>query len=102
MFCPLWFAANYFFNLSLGLTSVASNTILSTTSGIFTLVLSILILRESPEIMKFLAVILALGGVVCIALADENEGEEGVLGDIFAIVGAVFYALYSVVLKWKG
>jgi len=63
MFCPLWFAANYCFNLSLGLTSVASNTILSTTSGIFTLVLSVFILRESPEILKFFAVILAFGGV---------------------------------------
>ena len=102
MFCPLWFGANYFFNLSLGLTSVASNTILSTTSGIFTLVLSVFILRESPEILKFFAVSFAFGGVAWIALSDETAGESGFIGDIFAIVGAIFYASYSVLLKAKG
>ena len=63
MFCPLYFAANYFFNASLGLTSIASNTILSTTNGIFTLILSVFILKETPEILKFVAVIIAFGGV---------------------------------------
>ena len=64
MFCPLWFGANYFFNLSLGLTSVASNTILSTTSCIFTLILSIIVLKESPELLKFVAVLVSFGGIV--------------------------------------
>ena len=63
MFCPLYFCANYFFNASLGLTSVASNTILSTTNGIFTLILSVFVLRESPEVLKFASVIIAFGGV---------------------------------------
>lgn len=48
-FCPLWFFANYFFNLSLGQTTVSSTTILSSSSGVFTLCLSILILKESPD-----------------------------------------------------
>jgi solute carrier family 35 protein F5 len=33
IFCPIWFAANYSYNKSLSLTSVSSNTILSSTSG---------------------------------------------------------------------
>jgi hypothetical protein len=41
VFCPLWFAANYTFNASLSLTSVASNTVLSTTSGLFTFLLGL-------------------------------------------------------------
>ena len=35
-------------------------------------------------------------------MADTNKGEEGLLGDIEAVVGAMFYAAYSVFLKWKG
>ena len=34
-FSPIWFAANYTFNLSLGLTSVSSNTIISNSSPFF-------------------------------------------------------------------
>lgn len=75
---------------------------MSTTNGIFTLILSVLILKESPEILKFVAVIVAFGGVACIALADTGKGAEGLLGDIEAIVGAMFYAAYSVFLKAKG
>ena len=37
---PLWFMANYTYNASLGLTSVASSTVLSTTSSAWTLVLA--------------------------------------------------------------
>ena len=98
-FCPLWFFANYFFNLSLGLTSVASNTILSSTSSGFTLVLSVLLLKEPPEFLKFISVGVALGGVVCVALADEQEGEDSLTGDLLALAGALVYALYSVYLK---
>lgn len=35
IFCPIWFCANYTYNLGLSLTSVSSNTILSTLSGFF-------------------------------------------------------------------
>lgn len=35
-------------------------------------------------------------------MADQGAGAEGFLGDMFAVVGAIFYAGYSVVLKWKG
>ncbi|CAG9315870.1 unnamed protein product [Blepharisma stoltei] len=100
-FCPLWFFANYFFNLSLSLTSVASNTILSSTSGMFTLLLSIFFLKESPEIIKFLAVITATGGVICIGLSDDEGGSDNAWGDLFALFGAIVYATYSVFIKAK-
>ena len=99
IFCPFWFTANYLFNISLGLTSVASNTILSTTSGLLTLIVSIYALNESPDVVKFLAAGLSLGGVACIALSDENSGEDTVIGDALALGGAVAYSIYSVLLK---
>lgn len=36
--CPLWFVANFTYNLSLAMTSVTSNTIISTTSSLWTFI----------------------------------------------------------------
>lgn len=33
IFCPIWFAANYSFNKAVSMTSVSSNTVLSSTSS---------------------------------------------------------------------
>lgn len=40
--CPLWFSANVAFNYALAHTSVASNSILSNTSSLFTFILCFL------------------------------------------------------------
>mmetsp|Transcript_1713 Transcript_1713/g.3657 ORF Transcript_1713/g.3657 Transcript_1713/m.3657 type:complete len:295 (+) Transcript_1713:163-1047(+) len=98
-FCPLWFGANYFFNLSLSMTSLSSNTIISSCSGVLTLILAILLLKDSPDIMKFVAAALALGGVSMVAVNDQGEGSESFVGDILALCGAFMYASYSVFLK---
>ena len=100
-FCPLWFMANYFYNLSLTLTSIASSTILSSTSGVFTLFLSIFILKTKPDVLKFLAVLLSFGGISMIALADTESQEETVVGDFLALIGAVMYALYCIFISAK-
>ena len=41
LFCPVWFLANWTFNASLELTSVASVTVLSATSASWTLLVSV-------------------------------------------------------------
>ncbi|CAG9334962.1 unnamed protein product [Blepharisma stoltei] len=97
-FCPLWFFANYFFNLSLGLTRVASNTVISSSSSMFTLIFSIIILKEKPVLLKFVSVIIVIMGVSCVALSD-TEGIDSFVGDAFALLGAIVYATYSVFLK---
>ena len=98
-FCFFWFSANYLFNLSLGMTTISSNTILSSTSGVITLVLSVIFLKETPDLVKFFAALLAFGGVSCIALADQNAGNESLIGDLFAFCGAIVYGSYCVLLK---
>lgn len=98
-FCPLWFFANYFFNISLNMTSISSNTILTSTSGIFTLVFSIIFLNTPSTTLKWLAVIISFGGVVCIGLSEEKSGSDSLIGDVFALFGAMLYAAYSVCLK---
>ncbi|ORC86531.1 solute carrier family 35, member F5 [Trypanosoma theileri] len=102
LFCPFWFVANYLFNLSLSRTSVASNTVLSSTSCIWTLLLSVILLGHRVSIFKVGAVVLCIGGSVMIAFSDGKSGlaGEGVSGDILAVVSAMFYAIYTTVLKW--
>ena len=101
--CPLWFLANVSFNASLSMTSVSSNTILSTTSGLFTFLLGIFFLRDKFHLAKLLALLISFGGVVMISLADASssseDGHEGVLGDLLSLFGALMYATYTVVMR---
>ena len=100
-FCPLWFLANYLYNLSLNTTSIASSTILSSTSGIFTLLLSIFMIKASPDIIKFIAVVISFGGGAMIALADWDTSSETAYGDFFALGGALTYSLYCIFISKK-
>ena len=59
---PLWFAAQFTFNVSLSETTVTSNTILASTSSLFTYALSCLLLLEAFVISKLLFIALAIGG----------------------------------------
>ena len=100
-FCPLWFLANYLYNLSLNTTSIASSTILSSTSGIFTLLLSIFLIKASPDIIKFVAVAVSFGGGAMIALSDWDTSSETAYGDFFALGGAITYSLYCIFISKK-
>lgn len=57
VFCPVWFAMSYLYNASLAHTSVASNTIMSSTSSFFTFLLGIAILRQSFSYVSLMGVI---------------------------------------------
>jgi solute carrier family 35 protein F5 len=91
---------NYTFNLSLTMTSVSSNTILSATSSLFTLILSSIFGVERFNIVKLLGVLITLGGVVAVALADtRNSGTDTVWGDGLALFSAFTYGLYVTFFK---
>ena len=59
---PLWFGAQLAFNFSLSLTNVTSNTILSSTSGLFTYGLSCLLLGEAYTLKKLLSILICIAG----------------------------------------
>ena len=59
---PLWFAAQFTFNVSLSETTVTSNTILASTSSLFTYALSCILLLETFVVSKLLFIALAMGG----------------------------------------
>lgn len=107
-FSLLWFASNYFNSASLQYTTVASTTILSSTTSVFTLIVGALWRVERFTWRKLLAVIVCLLGVFIISRADKDEDsrDEGrfphktprelLVGDAMALVAAMLYGLYAV------
>ncbi|KAH0367287.1 hypothetical protein KCU65_g4711, partial [Aureobasidium melanogenum] len=111
-FCILWFLANYFVAACLEHTTVASSTILTSTSSIFTLLLGCAVGVEIFTLKKLLGVLASLLGVVLISSVDlfgDNDDGRGLfphksarqvaLGDAMALLSAVLYGIYAVLMK---
>lgn len=111
-FCFLWFLANYFVAACLEYTTVASSTILTSTSSIFTLLFGVVFRVELFTLKKLIGVLASLAGIVLISTvdlsgdSDKNRGSfphktssEIALGDGMALVSAVLYGAYAVMMK---
>ncbi|ORY15321.1 hypothetical protein BCR34DRAFT_444829, partial [Clohesyomyces aquaticus] len=111
-FCLLWFCANYFAAACLEYTTVASSTILASTSSIWTLLCGSLLRVERFTLRKFLGVMASLAGIALISSidvsgdTDENRGSfphktprELAIGDAMAFLSAVLYGFYAVFMK---
>ncbi|KAJ5152337.1 hypothetical protein N7492_010632, partial [Penicillium capsulatum] len=111
--------ANYFAMACLQYTTVGSTTILTSTSGVWTLVFGAIIGVEKFTVRKFLGVIASLVGIILIsrvdltkpdageaAAADESSGSfphktstEIAIGDAMAAFSSIMYGLYTIVMK---
>ncbi|KAF2432460.1 hypothetical protein EJ08DRAFT_669481 [Tothia fuscella] len=111
-FCLLWFTANYFMASCLEYTTVASSTILTSTSSIWTLLIGTLWGVEIFSYRKLAGVLASLAGIMLISTVDlsgsndENRGSfphksprEIAAGDAMAFFSAILYGLYAVVMK---
>ncbi|GAA6027488.1 hypothetical protein JCM8097_007886 [Rhodosporidiobolus ruineniae] len=119
LFCGLWFCANWAMNAALGYTSVSSTTILSSMSGFFTLAAGACAGVESFTVGKLLSVVLSVTGVAIVSLSDSKlptppsfsdpsvtiepsstpAYSNPLLGDALALLSAVAYAAYVLLLK---
>ncbi|XP_078084269.1 solute carrier family 35 member F5-like isoform X2 [Mustelus asterias] len=120
-FCFVWFLANFSYQEALSDTQVAIVNILSSTSGLFTLLLAAMFPSNSGDrftLSKLLAVILSIGGVTLVSLSsNDTEGKGTIarwdisstilgvcvasLGSLWSLTGAVLYAIYIVMIKRK-
>ncbi|PNP42017.1 hypothetical protein TGAMA5MH_06196 [Trichoderma gamsii] len=111
-FCILWFLANYLSSACLQYTSVASVTILTSTSSVWTLVFGAIFGVETFSMRKLIGVLASLTGVALISMvdlsgkSDENRGSfphktpgQIALGDTMAFMSAVLYGIYVTVMK---
>ncbi|KAI8092862.1 vacuolar membrane protein [Halteromyces radiatus] len=113
-FCVLWFLANYCTNASLAYTTVGSSTLLSSMSGLFTLTFGVLLKVEKFNWIKIFSVGISFIGVILVSWSDQlattsatssqNNGmnhHNKLVGDFFALAGAMFYGGYTVLLKLR-
>lgn len=113
-FCMLWFLANYFVAACLEYTTVASSTILTSTSSVFTLLFGSLFGVEKFTLRKLLGVLASLTGIILISTVDlsgesaddEHRGDfpekslrEIAIGDALAFASAIMYGIYAVFMK---
>ncbi|KAI8348892.1 hypothetical protein B0O80DRAFT_417765 [Mortierella sp. GBAus27b] len=121
-FCILWFLANWASNASLAYTTVASSTILTSMSGLCTLAIGALMKVERFSALKLIAVCVTVIGVALVSESDRRESDQGgnnlisimgisssmispaapsapLFGDFLALLSAVFYGCYTVLLK---
>ncbi|XP_022637440.1 uncharacterized vacuolar membrane protein YML018C isoform X3 [Vigna radiata var. radiata] len=106
---PIWFLTEYLSNAALARTSVASTTVLSSTSGLFTLFIGVLMGQETLNIAKIVSVLVSMAGVVMTtlgktwatddALASPSNGQRTLVGDLFGLLSAITYGLFTVLLK---
>lgn len=109
-FVMLWFCANLVTNSSLSYTSVASQTILSSTSSFFTLLVGYLYSIEKINTNKIVGIVLSFGGVLIVTKIDSSDastlppGSTPMLvlwGNLLALSGALIYGVYTILLKHK-
>ncbi|GAD98943.1 conserved hypothetical protein [Paecilomyces variotii No. 5] len=119
-FCLLWFMANYFAMACLQYTTVGSATILTSTSGVWTLVFGAVIRVEKVTLRKFFGVFASLVGIILISRVDLSSSDdptaqatdepnpgsfphktpgEIALGDAMAAFSAIVYGIYTIVMK---
>lgn len=104
--CPFWFLAQLTFNLSLRYTTVTSNTILSSTSTLFTFLVALVFLGETFTWLKLISVLLCISGTIIVSLADSGSTLNAIatnplLGDFLSIVSAGLYAVYITLIRKK-
>lgn len=113
-FCGLWFLANWWIAMSLEYTTVASSTILTSTSSVFTLVFGVFFGVEKFTWRKLIGILASLSGIMIVSSVDisgtsgddEHRGDfpsksanELILGNALALLSALTYGIYTVFMK---
>ncbi|XP_029937013.1 solute carrier family 35 member F5 isoform X2 [Myripristis murdjan] len=102
-FCFVWFLANLSYQEALSDTQVAIVNILSSTSGLFTLILAAIFPSNSSDrftLSKLLAVALSMGGVALVSFSSMDGADgKGIIGSLWSLAGAALYAVYIVMIK---
>lgn len=85
---------------SLKHTSVASSTLLVNTEVIFSALGFILFMNGKIPIAGYISIAITFLGSIIIAFADHG-GQNALLGDLLALLGAIFVAVYTLIGKMQ-
>ncbi len=97
----LFFAADMsFWHYGLVMTSVANATVLCNLTPVVVTLFGWLVFKEAPGRLFMLALGLAMGGAVAMALgADGQQGTNPLLGDILSLSVTLWYSGYFLAVK---
>ncbi|XP_033628995.1 solute carrier family 35 member F5-like isoform X1 [Asterias rubens] len=102
-FCIVWFLANFSYQEALDDTQMAVVNTLSSTSGVFTMILAALYPSSSGDkftLTKFVSVLISVSGIAMVSFSKTNQDQETLkVGSLWALAGALLYAIYLVMLK---
>ncbi|HPU17273.1 MAG TPA: DMT family transporter [Bacillota bacterium] len=87
----------YLYFQSLKLTSITSAVILVNVEVFFVAFAMLFVLREKISLRGWRGIIVAFIGSVIIALADANSGNDNIIGDLYAFLGAGAMAVYTLI-----
>lgn len=82
------------FFVSLDYTTIASTTVLVDTEIFFVTLIGCIFEREKITLQGSVGILLAFSGSLIITMGDAGKSSNMVLGDILALVGAVFIAVH--------
>ncbi|KAK3083091.1 hypothetical protein FSP39_013752 [Pinctada imbricata] len=105
VFSFLWFLANLSYQEALLDTEAGVVNVLSSTSGLFTLVCAAVYPSSGADrftLSKLVSVLVSIGGIVMVSYADvslETSSSGIPIGALWALSGAILYALYLVSLR---
>ncbi|GKV03239.1 hypothetical protein SLEP1_g15577 [Rubroshorea leprosula] len=92
---PIWFITEYLSNAALARTSVASTTVLSSTSGLFTLFIGAFLGQDKLNVAKVVAVFISMAGVAMTTLGKTWATDESGLSSsaLVTLARSIFYIL---------
>ncbi len=101
IFVSGFFLALHFFTwiASLKFTTIAHSLILESTHPVFALLLSPLLLKEKGTLRSGIAVLITFVGILLIGGQDLGFRPQQLIGDILAIVSALFVTLYMFIAR---
>lgn len=88
------------FIYGLSKTSPIDASLIVTSTPIFVMIFSAVILKDPISIMKIAGVFTgAIGAVWLILSSEQNTGNSSLLGDLFVVLSSFIYAIYFVIAK---
>lgn len=105
----IYYAYNVCVMVALQYTSASNQTVLGSTTAIFALFLGVQLGLDRFSVKKMICVVFSLSGVILISVSESEPSGNGgslepknpMLGNCFALAGALCYALYLIIMKMK-
>jgi len=98
MFLTSFFLSFHFitWNASVKLTTVSSSLVIVATQPIWSAILGMVFLKEKVSLRGFVSISIALCSIAGIGFLDSGKGSGHLLGDILALLAAIFVSCYLI------